>query len=234
MKVSDLKELAARIGLDSTQKKDDLAENVVAHEAKLRADALARAEKMRAVVVQKKEELEGLSISDLAKLCASKNIEGARSKEERVARLLKQWQDCNGVARALEEESKQERAKELGAMDSASLRKLCAKAGVDPFVKEVLVDRLMHREAAGMISAPKEEEAPETDLVEVLLLREKALKEQKEKKEKEAEAREEKLKALKGSTVQELKKELERQGLQATGSKEAMVQAVLEAQKQKE
>merc|ERR1719191_938044 len=127
MKASDLKELATRIGLDSTQKKDDLAENVVAHEAKLRADALARAEKMRAVVVQKKEELEGLTISDLAKLCATKNIEGARSKEERVVRLLKQWQDCNGVMKALEQECKQERAKELGTMDSLSLRRLCQK-----------------------------------------------------------------------------------------------------------
>jgi len=236
MSMDDLKELVTRIGKDPKQKKDELITAVAKHEAKLRAEAAAREAKMRAVVVKKKQELERLSLSDLAKQCASLNIEGAKSKNERVERILKQWQEADGVAKALKEEKHQERHQELLAIDNAGLRKLCEKAGVDPFVKEVVIDRFMKHEAANMEPTAKVEQAApaKMDLVETLLLKEKEQKEQKEKDEKAQDALAKKKKALKSWSPSDLKQALQDKGLDAEGNKEAMIEAVAKAQMQED
>merc|ERR1719215_2582670 len=106
------------------------------HEAKARADKYAHEAKIRAVVIRKKDELENTSMADLAKQCESIGAKGVRAKPDRIARLLVHWQNNDGVDKALAQIATEERKAELNEMDNASLRKLCEKADVDPFVKE--------------------------------------------------------------------------------------------------
>merc|ERR1719409_823152 len=107
------------------------------HESKARVAAREQKAKIRAVVVQKKQELESLSTAELSKLCDSKGMKGLRSKEERVQRLLIQWQENDGVDKALTKIAEEERKQELDALDNSKLEKMCAKMNVDPYVQEV-------------------------------------------------------------------------------------------------
>merc|ERR1719409_1541932 len=125
------------------------------HESKARVAAREQKAKIRGVVVQKKQELESLSTSELSKLCDNMGIKGLRSKEERVQRLLVQWQENDGVDKALKKIAEDERKQELDAMDNAKLEKLCGKMRVDPYVKEIMVERISKKENdAGCYSRP--------------------------------------------------------------------------------
>merc|ERR1719272_2031920 len=115
------------------------------HEAKARVGAREQKTKIRTVVVKKKQELEGNSPSELSKLCDAAGIK-CKSKEERVQRLLVHWQENDGVDKALTQIAQEERMQELNALDDNQLQKLCQKTGVDPFVKEIMVDRISKRE----------------------------------------------------------------------------------------
>merc|ERR1719436_275473 len=113
-----------------------MIETLLEHEAKLRAEAKAKADRIRAVVVQKKEELEHSSVSDLAKLCTIAGFKGTMSKQERIAKLLAHWQDNDGVDKALVKMAFDQRKENLFSKDQADLLGICEKAGVDPVVKE--------------------------------------------------------------------------------------------------
>merc|ERR1711988_268129 len=139
-----LKELLTSNGL-ATGKKEAMIKALLKHESKARAAAREQKAKIRDVVVKKKQELESSSPSELSKLCDSLGLKGVRSKEERVQRLLVHWQENDGVDKALAEIAQQERTRELEALDNVQLQKLCSKVGVDPFVKEIMVDRISKR-----------------------------------------------------------------------------------------
>merc|ERR1712139_33083 len=113
----------------------------------------------------------------LSKLCESIGIKGLKSKEEKVQRLLVHWQEHDGVDKALAQIAQEEREQELRALDGAKLQKLCTKMGVDPFVKEIMVERISKREnetghysrpsLVEDLSAPKE--SKDVDMVDNLL-----------------------------------------------------------------
>ena len=63
-----------------------------------------------------------------------------------MQRLLVHWQENDGVDKALTQIAQEERTRELQALDTNQLQKLCNKANVDPFVKEIMVDRISKRE----------------------------------------------------------------------------------------
>merc|ERR1719436_1142016 len=164
-----------------------MIEALLEHEAMLRAEAKAKVERMRAVVVEKKEELEGLSISELKKMCDSRGFKGTMSKQERVSKLLAEWQDNDGVDKALAQLAFDERKDTLTSKDSEALLKICDKASIDAFVKEVMVERILKKELdAGRYARPdaaaKEEAAPTAekagDMVEALLAKESSRKQE--------------------------------------------------------
>merc|ERR1711907_2209 len=142
---SDLKELLVSNGLN-TGTKEVMIKSLLKHEAKLRAAAREQKAKIRAVVVKKKQELEDMSPADITKLCNAKNLKGLKTKPERVQRLLLDWQENEGVDQALAKIAQDERKKELDDMDNLKLRKFCNKLGVDPFVKEIMVERISKHE----------------------------------------------------------------------------------------
>merc|ERR1711988_802483 len=78
------------------------------------------------------------------------------SKQERVQHLMKHWQENDGVDKALEKIVQDARKGELSDMENSSLLELCQRAGVDPYVKEVIVDRVIKKEVElGRFNGPK-------------------------------------------------------------------------------
>merc|ERR1719222_1754849 len=111
---------------------------MLASEAKARAQAREHEAKVRCVMEEKKEELNGTSVTDICKICTSMGIEGARTKDDRIARILTQFVKEGGVEKALAKKAQQLRREELSSMDASDLCELCEHAGVDPYVAEVL------------------------------------------------------------------------------------------------
>jgi len=184
-------------------------------------------------VVKKKQELEGSSTSELSKLCDAAGIKGLRSKEERVQRLLVHWQENDGVDKALSQIAEEERTRELSSMDNNQLQKLCNKMGVDPFVTEIMVDRISKKEnEMGCYSRPAlpQDEAPQAqqslDMVEALLANEAQRKKENELKSQQMDKLAEKRKELKSMSIEDLKKRLTKKGLESNGKKEELVEAL--------
>jgi len=245
MPANEMKELVLSKGLEKGNK-EEMIETLAAYEGKRRAEVHAHEVKLRAVVVNKKEEFEAKSIPELTELCADIGITGRMTKEERVTQLLRQWQKDDGVSKALAQRARDAREAELVSKDKAVLRKLCEKKRIDPFVKEVLVVRIVKREnEMGRFSRPKIEKETEgpslgekTDMVDVILAHESNRKKEAELKKQQEDAAASKRKELKAMTVEELKKALVKKGASestaVTGKKEEMVEALLAAIEQEE
>merc|ERR1740129_2291960 len=136
--------------------------------------------------------------------------------------------------------ARDQREQALKAMELAALEKLCKKASIDPFVKEVIVDRIVKCEhAAGRFGRPalehqsKEAEAPAPaasgDMVELLLAQEANRKRELELKKQAEEAAAAKIAALKSAPVEELKKQLVSKGREPSGKKDDLVAALIRA-----
>merc|ERR1712146_746496 len=99
MYVDALKKLTEGKSLQ-TGKRDDMIKAVLKAEAKDRAQQREHEAAIRAAVTKKKHELEELSVPELKRLCAEKDIKGTLSKVERVETLLKLWVDDDGINKA--------------------------------------------------------------------------------------------------------------------------------------
>jgi len=132
------------------------------------------------------------------------------------------------------------REAELSAKDKVALRKLCIKRGVECFVKEVIVERIVKEESAkGCFARPslaedEDEEAAQPasksgkkagDMVEALLANEASRKKEREQKKQEEDAAASKKKEFRAMSIEELKKLLTKKGQEATGKKEDLVEA---------
>jgi len=145
---------------------------------------------------------------------AAIGLKGQMSKQAFVEGLLKQWQEEDGVDKALAKMSRDAREAELASLGKPALRKICKKVGVDPFVKEVLVERLVRLEvAAGKFSRPRlhepeKEEPLQTGktMVDALLASEAARKKEREMKKQQEEAAASRQRDLEGMTLEQLKK----------------------------
>merc|ERR1712014_434444 len=130
-----------------------------------------------------------MGLADLGKLCESIGAKGLKGKPERVKQLLVHWQKNDGVEKALTDIALDERKDELKEMDNVSLRKMCDKAGLDPFVKEVMVDRISKKEmeCGRYVRAAPSKETPkalqDVDMVDALLTNESNRKKEKEKED---------------------------------------------------
>jgi len=148
--------------------------------------------------------------------------------------LLVHWQENDGVDRALSKIAQDERKQELVAMDNEKLQKCRKKIGVDPYVKEIMVERISKQEhvagtyakpAVKNISEPLKEER-KVDMVDELLASEAQRKKEKALKDKQEEALLKKRKELKALSVEDLKKRVAKKGLESTGKREDMIEAL--------
>lgn len=234
MNIEDLKELASSKGLE-LRKKDEIIQAVLKLEAKARKVAREHQEEVRAVVVGKKEELEAKSAPELKDMCASVGIKGVLSKQERVSQLLANWQANDGIDKAFVKIAHDARKGKLVEMDPAELKRICDGIGVDPLIKEVMVDRIIKQETdMGRFEPPvpeAEDKSPETsstnDAVGALIAHEAVRTKEKEVRKQQEEAAARKMKDIKAKSVEELKKLLSKKGLEATGKKESMIEALV-------
>jgi len=112
---------------------------------------------------------------------------------------------------------------------------LCNKIGVDPFVKEIMVDRISKKEnETGCYARPPavlENAAPKvehkTDMIEALLVNEAQRKKEVELKTRQEEGINLKMKELKAMSIDDLKKRLKKKGIESSGKKEEMIRALV-------
>jgi len=235
MLVDDLKDLLVARGLE-TGKKEDMISALALFEAKARAAVRQHESNVRGVVVSKKEELEALSVPELRELCDSMGIKGVLTKHARIEQFLTLWQENKGVDKALAKVAHDLREGQLCAMDRSSLRKFCDKLGVSPFVKDVMIERILRGETvAGRFSRPtleqveeEQESAPgkKGDMVDALLAMEASRKKSADLKARQVEEAARKREELRSMNMEQLKKFLQSKGMEAAGKKEDVVEAL--------
>merc|ERR1719162_1204820 len=205
-------------------------------EAKARAVVRQHESDIRGVVVSKKEELDALSVPELRDLCDSMGIKGVLTKHARIEQFLTLWQENKGVDKALARVAHDLREGQLCAMDRSSLRKFCDNLGVSPFVKDVMIERILRGETvAGRFSRPtleqveeEQESAPgkKGDMVDALLAMEASRKKSADLKARQVEEAARKRAELRSMNMEQLKKFLRSKGMEAVGKKEDMVEAL--------
>jgi len=125
----------------------------------------------------------------------------------------------------------------VDSMEKHALQSLCAKVGVDPFVKEILVERLVKLEAAaGKFARPKLYEPEKEEqlttgktMVDALLASEATRKKERELKMQREKAAASKHRELEEMTIEQLKKIAAKKKLETTGKKQDFVRALFEA-----
>merc|ERR1711865_495985 len=144
----ELKELLSRHGLE-TGSKAQMIKTMIAHEAKCCEDLKAFEIKVDEVVNQKKQQLETQTNAALKDLCVAKGLAVGGGKEERIERLVEEIRKDVEIDRAVAMNIRMKRKDELMSMDKATVLKLCEKNGVDPVVKDIMVERIISQESEG-------------------------------------------------------------------------------------
>merc|ERR1712178_651081 len=156
----ELKELLSRYGLE-TGSKEAMVKNLLAHEAKLRGDLQAFDAKVEEVAEQRKKELEGKNNAALKEMCARKGLPVGGDKDDKIERLVDELQKERDLDKVVSQNLRNKRKEELMAMEKPAIVKLCEDAGVDPLVKDIMVERiLMHESEGGPTIARGDAERP--------------------------------------------------------------------------
>jgi len=190
-------------------------------------------------LISKKQEFENMSAVELKDACTAKELAVGGSKDALIGRLMEHADQNDEIDKMVTKMKQAERKTELLALDKEQLVKMCDKAGLDPYVKEILVERISKQEnQMGRYSraVAKQDEEPQTrklDMVEALLANESTRKKEKEVKGKQEEEAAEKKKKFRAMSVEDLKKAVEKKGLEAS-KKEDMIEALFEASVEEE
>merc|ERR1712176_5944 len=142
MVVSDIKELVKSKGLQ-TGLKTEMIESILASEAKARDEARAHAAKIKQVEANIKAEFANKTRPELMELCGAKGLKKGGSKDELVARVFEQAKAEGRVDEVMAGLALDARRQHLETLDKGQLQHLCDQKGVDPFIKEVMVERLL-------------------------------------------------------------------------------------------
>jgi hypothetical protein len=155
----ELKEVVSRYGLDPGTK-EQMISTILSHEAKCREELKAFETKVDEVALQKKKDFESKSNSALKEMCAAKGLPVGGDKEERIERIVGEAQKDGGLDKEVSGIIRSKRKTELMSMEKAAVVKLCEKAGVDPVVKDIMVERIMMHESEGVSAIALGDEAP--------------------------------------------------------------------------
>merc|ERR1711972_982555 len=118
-------------------------EEARAQEAKAREEARAQEKKVNAVVAEMRKDLSSQGNDTLKELCRAKELALGGSKTDKIDRLLEAAKQGGDVDKVLKQKAMDERRTELLAMGKDGLFDLCQQKGVDPLVKEVMVERIL-------------------------------------------------------------------------------------------
>jgi len=144
----ELKQLASQYGLEGGSK-DAMVKMILAHEAKLRADLRAFEAKVGEAAEQKKKELEAKTNGVLKEMCSAKGLALGGDKEEKIERIVEEIQKDGDLDAVVSRNLRSKRKEELMSMEKPAVVKLCEQAGVDPTVKDIMVERIVAHESEG-------------------------------------------------------------------------------------
>merc|ERR1712087_788347 len=144
----ELKETVARSGLE-TGTKEQMVKALLAHEAKCREDLKAFDAKVNEVAEKRKEELEGKTNAALKEMCAAKGLALGGDKDDKIERIVEEAQKDGDLDKLVSKELRNKRKEELMSMEKPAVVKLCEQFGVEPVVKEIMVERIMVEENEG-------------------------------------------------------------------------------------
>jgi len=147
MAAVELKSLVQSKGLDVGTKAENV-EAVLAQEARVREAEAKKAEEIRGIEKRRRDEFEAKSGSELKALCEEKGLKLGGTKEDKVERLLAKVKEDGEIDEAYNAVAREARRTELMSLDKAAVLGECAKLGVDPLVKEVMVERILVRESS--------------------------------------------------------------------------------------
>jgi len=146
MGAADLKDLSKALCLE-TGIKTEMVDKILAHEAKGREAKRVEEAKRREVIKAKSEEFASKGSLELKELCEKKGLKVGGGKDDRVERLVNHAKDSGEIDATIASLARDVRRAELAALDNAKLKQICDKFGVDPLVKEIMVDRIVVAEA---------------------------------------------------------------------------------------
>lgn len=142
----ELKERLASKGLETTNKKDAMVEALLGHEEKVRDSLREHAAKVAEVSEKLKAELDQKAGSELKELCIAKGLKAGVAKEERIQRLVEHAQKDGQIEERVAVMAQMARKDALTSMDKAALFQLCEKTGADPFVKDIIIERILSQD----------------------------------------------------------------------------------------
>jgi len=142
----ELKELITLNNLEAGSK-DQMVKALLAHEVKCREELRVFEGKVSELVEKKKQDFDKMSNAKLKDMCVSKDLPAKGEKEERVDRLVEEEKKTGSFDRIVSINNRNKRKDELMAMDKSAVLKLCEKDGIDPFVKGIMVERIMSQES---------------------------------------------------------------------------------------
>merc|ERR1712070_932984 len=142
----ELKEILSRNGLE-TGSKEQMISTLLAHEAKCREDLKAFDMKVDEEAEKRLEELENRTNAALKEMCVAKGLPVGGDKEERIERIVEEQKKHGDLDKVVSQSIRNKRKEELMAMEKLAVVKLCEKTGVNPVVKDIMVERLMMHES---------------------------------------------------------------------------------------
>merc|ERR1712054_375331 len=160
--LQDLKEIAARHGLELGTK-EHMVKALLAHEAKCRENLKAFESKIGVAVSAYQGQLDTKTNAALKDLCADKGLAVGGGKDDRIERLVEEAKKDGELDKIVSANLRSKRKEELMSMDKPAVVQLCEKTGVDPAVKDIMVERILALESErGAAIAMANADAPPT------------------------------------------------------------------------
>merc|ERR1711871_296192 len=158
----ELKEILVRLGMESGSK-DHMIKALLAHEAKVRENLKAFESKIGAAVTEFKGQLDSKTNAALKDLCSAKGLAVGGGKDDRIERLVEEAKKDGELDKIVSANLRNKRKEELMSMEKPAVVQLCEKTGVDPAVKDIMVERILAQESeGGAVIAMANVEAPPT------------------------------------------------------------------------
>merc|ERR1712070_992113 len=146
--LQDLKEITSRHGMESGTK-EHMVKALLAHEAKSRENLKAFESKIGEAVSGFKGQLDTKTNAALKDLCAAKGLAVGGGKDDRIDRLVEEAKKDGELDKIVSASLRNKRKEELMSMEKPAVVQLCEKAGVDPAVKDIMVERILAQESEG-------------------------------------------------------------------------------------
>merc|ERR1712070_1020455 len=120
---------------------------LLAHEEKRREELKVFDAKVNEVAEKRKQELESKTNTVLKEMCAAKGLALGGDKDDKIERIVEEAQKDGDLDKLVCKDLRNKRKDDLMSMDKAAIVKLCDKFGIEPVVKEVMVERIMMQES---------------------------------------------------------------------------------------